>query len=74
MESIVVNNNLCDGCLNCSNMCESIHKSSRIKIIEHDSSFYAIVCQHCESAPCIKICPTDAITDEGVDTDKCIGC
>ena len=38
MESIVVNNTLCDGCLNCSNMCESIHKSSRIKIIEHDSS------------------------------------
>ena len=54
MESIVVNNNLCDGCLNCSNMCESIHSSSRIKIIEHDSSFYSIVCQHCESAPCIK--------------------
>ena len=74
MESIVVNNNLCDGCLNCENMCASVHKTSRIKIIEHDSSFYSIVCQHCESAPCIKICPTDAISDEKVDTTKCIGC
>ena len=55
-------------------MCASIHNYSRIKIIEHDSSFYAIVCQHCESAPCIKICPTDAITDDGVNTEKCIGC
>ena len=74
MESIVVNSNLCDGCLNCSNMCASIHNASRIKIIEHDSSFYSIVCQHCESAPCIKICPTEAITDDGVNTEKCIGC
>ncbi|WP_298525334.1 4Fe-4S dicluster domain-containing protein, partial [uncultured Methanobrevibacter sp.] len=74
MESIVVNNNLCDGCLNCENMCASVHKASRIKIIEHDSSFYSIVCQHCESAPCIKICPTEAVTDDGVDTTKCIGC
>ena len=74
MESIVVNSSLCDGCLNCESMCASVHNASRIKIIEHDSSFYSIVCQHCESAPCIKICPTEAITDEGVDTEKCIGC
>ena len=73
MESIVVNNNLCDGCLNCENMCASVHKSNRIKIIEHDSSFYAIVCQHCESAPCIKICPTEAITQAKV-AEKCDLC
>jgi carbon-monoxide dehydrogenase iron sulfur subunit len=55
-------------------MCGSVDTASRIKIIEHKSSFYGIVCQHCESAPCIKICPTDAISDEKVDTEKCIGC
>ena len=74
MESILVNSNLCDGCMNCEKMCASVHNASRIKIIEHDSSFYSIVCQHCESAPCIKICPTEAITDEGVDTEKCDLC
>ena len=74
MEKISVNSNICDGCLNCENMCASVHTASRIKIIEHQSSFYGIVCQHCESAPCIKICPTDAISDEKVDTEKCIGC
>lgn len=74
MEKISVNSNMCDGCLNCENMCGSVHTAPRIKIIEHKSSFYGIVCQHCESAPCIKICPTDAISDEKVDTEKCIGC
>ena len=74
MEKISVNTNLCDGCMNCENMCASAHKSSRINIVKHNSSYYSIVCQHCESAPCITICPTEAVTDEGVETDKCIGC
>ena len=74
MEKISVNSTLCDGCMNCESMCESVHTASRIKIIKHDSAYYSIVCQHCENAPCITICPTDAITEEGVATDKCIGC
>lgn len=74
MEKISVNSNLCDGCLNCEKMCASVHKVARIKIIEHDSSYYSIVCQHCDNAPCIKVCPTDAMSREGVDEDKCIGC
>ena len=74
MEKISVNSNLCDGCMNCENMCASVHSASRIKIIEHHSMYYSIVCQHCESAPCITICPTDAVTDGGVNSEKCIGC
>ena len=74
MDKVSVNSQLCDGCLNCENMCASVHKAARIKIIEHDSAYYSIVCQHCENAPCIKICPTDAITDDGIQEDKCIGC
>jgi carbon-monoxide dehydrogenase iron sulfur subunit len=43
-------------------------------IREIDGSFYPIICQHCEDAPCKIICPTEAITDEGIDEAKCIGC
>ena len=53
MEKISVNSNLCDGCMNCENMCASVHSASRIKIIEHHSLYYSIVCQHCENAPCV---------------------
>lgn len=74
MEKINVNRELCDGCLDCEHSCQSLHSSSRIKILEYDSSFYPIICQQCEDAPCAKICPTEAMSQTDVDHDKCIGC
>lgn len=74
MEKIFVNRDICDGCDNCVNMCASIHPAPRIKIVEHDSAYYSLVCQHCDNAPCVKICPTDAMTREGVKPEDCIGC
>ena len=73
MEKINVNRELCDGCLDCEHSCQSLHSSSRIKILEYDSSFYPIICQQCEDAPCAKICPTEAMSQTDVDHDKCIG-
>lgn len=42
-------------------------------------SWLPVPCQHCEDAPCVKVCPTHAsYVDENVivmvDKDKCIGC
>ncbi len=74
MKKITVNQELCDGCLDCQNSCESIHVASRITILEYDSSYYPILCQQCEDAPCVQICPTEAMAKDGVNSDRCIGC
>lgn len=74
MEKIIVQRDLCDGCKDCENACKSIHESSRINIIEYDNSYYPILCQQCEDAPCEMICPTEAMENTGINEEKCIGC
>jgi carbon-monoxide dehydrogenase iron sulfur subunit len=74
LEKLIVQSDLCDGCLDCEKACKSIYEASRIKILEHDSSYYPIVCQQCEDAPCATICPTEAISSTEIDHEKCITC
>lgn len=74
MQKITVNQDLCDGCLDCVNSCQELHEASRITILEYNSDYYSIVCQQCKDAPCVKICPTEAMAMDNVDADKCIGC
>ncbi len=65
---------LCDGCLDCEGACCGIYGTTRINIREIESSYYPIVCQQCEDAPCKAICPTEAIIGKGIEEDKCIAC
>jgi len=74
LEKLLVNSNLCDGCLDCEKTCEGLHGVSRVTIHDLGDSFYSIHCQHCENAPCVTICPTGAMSIESVDPTKCIAC
>ena len=88
---IVSDNEKCVGCLACVVACIDHHYpetekdavSGRLyKLITGPSGFTKYVtesCRHCENAPCMEVCPVQAIsrTDTGwvtVDREECIGC
>lgn len=74
MDKIIIQPDLCDGCMDCEEACAKLHGASRIMIREIEGSYYPIICQQCEDAPCEKICPTEAILEKEVVPEKCIGC
>ncbi|HLE77447.1 MAG TPA: 4Fe-4S dicluster domain-containing protein [bacterium] len=78
----------CDGCKKCTAACQKEHfvpfGQEWIRVFEtgnnpYDKQNFPLPCQHCEIAPCVKVCPVAATyhNDEGivlVDHNKCIGC
>ena len=78
----------CTGCRECEMVCAIQHEGvsnparSRIKVIkqEWEGIYIPITCQQCETAPCMTICPMNAISRDQelnrivVDYDTCIGC
>ena len=78
----------CDGCLECIAGCQEMHFLSEdqewIKVYEMTDTtggtyFMPVLCQMCENAPCVRVCPVGATfhTSDGgilVDQDVCIGC
>ncbi|MCW4034851.1 MAG: thiamine pyrophosphate-dependent enzyme, partial [Candidatus Bathyarchaeota archaeon] len=77
----------CSGCVICEYVC-SLEKEgtynpvkSRIRAVRIDSlSHMAIACRTCDDAPCVSVCPKDAIRQSPVDKtitideSKCNGC
>ena len=84
---IVCDPNLCVGCQICEYIC-SFSKTgeynsyrSRIRTVRVDEVLInAIACRTCENAPCVIVCPRDALTQDpvtgliDVNASKCDGC
>ncbi len=87
----VIDNRKCIGCHACTVACKSEHdvpigvNRTWVKQVEKgtfpDSRrlFSVMRCNHCTDAPCVEICPVEAlyIRDDGIvdfDNDRCIGC
>jgi len=77
----------CTGCNTCMLVCSFVNEKvfnyerSRIRVWRDDDKgvFIPVVCEQCEDAPCILICPTKALfKDNGGlvlrDPWRCIGC
>jgi len=88
---LVITGAECTGCHLCEKACAIFHSSEktekatlqenelpRIFVIDGNPPI-PVICQHCTSAPCERVCPTEAIKrdDKGrvlLDQDKCIAC
>ena len=84
---IFIDPNRCNGCRLCELACSMAHHGilstlrSRIKVITFNDpvQHLPVICQACDDAACIKVCPVNARnrhTNHTVITDdeKCIGC
>ena len=87
----VIDNRKCIGCHACTTACKSEHdvpvgvNRTWVKNVEKGEFpdtrrlFSVMRCNHCTDAPCVEICPTEALffRDDGIvdfDKDRCIGC
>ena len=87
----VIDQDVCIGCHACTVACKTEHdvplgvNRTWVKYIEKGSwpdtkRFFSVLrCNHCTDAPCVSICPTQALfkREDGIvdfDTDLCIGC
>ncbi|MGC9072158.1 MAG: 4Fe-4S dicluster domain-containing protein [Acidilobus sp.] len=84
---VVVDPSKCSGCSICELWCSFVHEGvfsrrlSRISVVTYElvGLDYPVVCQQCEPAPCVELCPTKALSKGGLgqitlDRSKCIGC
>lgn len=88
---MVIDLNKCIGCYACMLACKQEHflppgvfwgrvlmgEAGRYPTVSKLT--YPVLCNHCEEAPCVEVCPTGASTkrEDGiviVDYDKCVGC
>ena len=87
----IIDNRKCIGCHACTTACKSEHdvpvgvfrtwvKQVEKGIFPHTRRLFSVMrCNHCTDAPCVEICPVEALyfRDDGIvdfDKNRCIGC
>jgi Fe-S-cluster-containing dehydrogenase component/formate-dependent nitrite reductase membrane component NrfD len=87
----IIDNRKCIGCHACTTACKSEHQvpvgvnRTWVKQVEKGKFpdtrrlFSVMRCNHCTDAPCVEICPVEALffRDDGIvdfDKNRCIGC
>ncbi len=81
---ISINPDRCIGCGTCQAACSAGHAGvgeqaqPRLSVVFTKEVTASITCHHCEAAPCLAVCPVNAIEHKGdrisVDEQACIGC
>lgn len=88
---MVIDLRRCIGCNACTIACKQEHGTPEdthfARVVTREvgtypatrRTFLPVLCNHCENAPCVEVCPSGAsyIREDGivlVDRDKCIGC
>ena len=85
---LLIDHEKCTGCRFCETACavakEGISNPTRARVSlvkwEMEGSTIPMVCQQCQEAPCVTVCPVKALSrDEDlgrvvIDYDLCIGC
>jgi len=85
---ILIDQDKCTGCRLCEMVCSVKHEGvsnpsrARISIIKWfmEGFFMPMLCQQCMEAPCVSVCPKDALSRDDelgtvkLDYDLCIGC
>lgn len=81
---IAINPDACIGCGTCRAACSEGHREAglqaepRLSLVMTRDVSAAVTCHHCEGAPCLQVCPVNAIEKEDgavhVSEQRCIGC
>ncbi|MFQ2123679.1 4Fe-4S dicluster domain-containing protein [Aeromonas jandaei] len=81
---VIADPKLCIGCGTCMAACSEVHRAQglqqapRLTVMRHEQATMPVQCRHCDDAPCIKVCPVEAIRQTGdcvqLNESLCIGC
>ena len=88
MRRLVVDTEACTGCRQCEVSCSFVKTglfrlaNARLGVViwEEEAHAVPVVCQHCEDAECMRVCPTRAITRDPstgavvINPSLCVGC
>jgi len=85
---LMIHPDKCTGCSNCELACamfhegEFRHRTNRVHVYTWEREGFSVpmMCQHCDSAPCVTVCMPHAMQRDPetgrvvLDAAKCIGC